>query len=326
MRTLIINAGGESARLKDVFALPLGKSWLEVQNKPILIRNIEHFLSEVAEIVIIVQNASFISLFEKELAKYGYYQADIEKVRIISEDSDSIPSGPNRGICTGIQSAQNEILWFMPCDHPFVSPNMFKTLEDYLTDQNIVSLHNGPFMFEPQLFVSYHHTLVQFIPYLSDLPIDLYRLIPKSVFIPANNKESKLALLGINSVIELANLSKRIKKIQDGAFKTDLQLQKMNRVTISLPSLENRLELTLIQELYDQGHFYLLERLFELYQYAKPPIPLKDLYFQEWQQWQDVCPLIAFHCAVKLLRVKLDSKTYLKVNEFVTDWKKRFGK
>ncbi|MFW9997711.1 MAG: molybdenum cofactor guanylyltransferase, partial [Candidatus Odinarchaeota archaeon] len=205
MRSLVINSGGESKRLKEFTDLSLGKAWLKVQGKPLLIQNIESLQGSVEEISIIVRNINQAYRFEAELDRYSHL-IETEKVHVVTERQENIPPGPIRGIISGIQSSRKDIVWFMPCDHPFLTPEIFEKLESHLMEQSMVTLQHDAIGFEPQIFVSDLKTLKYFSTFVNELPVDLFRLVPNSLFLPVTDKKDLLALLGVNTPTQLETL------------------------------------------------------------------------------------------------------------------------
>ncbi|MHA2297780.1 MAG: molybdenum cofactor guanylyltransferase [Candidatus Hodarchaeales archaeon] len=343
MRSLVINAGGDSSRLKNIIKLPLGKAWVKIQGKPLLIRNLESLQDHVEEILIIVRDAFSKRLFETELVKYRSL-LDLEKARVLVERAETTLPGPIRGIMTGIQACCNEIVWFIPCDHPFLFPGVFKSLETNLTGQSIVTLQSGLYSykssshcfdpnlysFDPQFFVANLETLAQISLYVNELPIDLYRLIPKSTFIPATTNEARISLLGVNVPEDLENVTKRMLTPEEATPENNIPLQEVKKPKISFQSLKSELENHLAFNLYKQGHFYLLERLYMLNHLSVLPVSLEDLVFSDWKQWQEVCPLIAFHCGRRWLKtVNPGNRSYSffsDVQAFNDTWSKKLGK
>ena len=80
-------------------------------------------------------------------------------------------------------------------------------------------------------------------------------------------------------------------------------------------------------DLYNQGHYYLLERLHRLGHLAELPVPLEELMFREWEQWREISPLIAFHCGRRLIKsVRRKDSHYLEMEKFIAKWSTSLGK
>lgn len=307
-RTLIINTGGESRRIKESLASQFSKSWVTIAKEPIIIHNLKSLGSEVQEIIIVTRNDEELVFFKSKLNSFSSsLEFPIANIKLLVDDKNSQISGPLRGLLAAINHCQTEIIWWIPSDHPYINSNLFFMLESKLSKSNIVSIYDNEKLndlhFEPQIFVTSKSTIKKYSFFTFNRITDIYRIIPDIIFIAPSNMGEKRSLIGINTLddLELAN-SNNIEYIKE---KNKLIL--INRFCIlnnDLTEIRNRADTRL---LLDNSQYFLLKRMIELQTIEDKNISLSELTYLEWKFWKNKNKIIAVHCG----------KDYLKMNEII---------
>jgi molybdopterin-guanine dinucleotide biosynthesis protein A len=318
-RTLVINTGGESRRTKETIGVDYSKSWLMIDEYPIIFHNLKNLGTETSEIIIITRNEEESSYFKKKLNSLKKSLGSLfQKIKLIVEDENIKFSGPVRGLISAISQCQTEIIWWIPSDHPFIKSNIFHELESNLTPSNIVSIFSKnsthDFHFEPQIFVITKSTLTHYSFYISNRITDIYRLIPDvTLMIPSSNEEER-SLIGINTRndLEFANTNKEVQ------FNGDMEFLKIERFCNLNNDLNTINDTVNLNSLINNSQFFLLRRLIEL-QIIKPEsFSINELTFLEWKYWKNKNFLIGLHCGKDYLRLEgSNTKEKTEILEFM---------
>ena len=108
--TVVILAGGQGRRMGGQ-----DKGWVEYEGKP-MIQHILERLTPQADEVIIIANRN---------------QPDYEALGVpVFADFLEGFQGPLVGIATGLKEAQYDLVVFVPCDGPFISPELVKAFSE----------------------------------------------------------------------------------------------------------------------------------------------------------------------------------------------------
>ena len=166
MISLIINAGGNSQRIKKNFSDLISKCWLIVDGKPIIIRNILNLQKFVQEIIIVVNNSVTKQNFQSKLDLYKKNLNFILEIKIIVDDDQSFPydKGPLLGIKTGIKQSTYENLIFVPSDIPFLDIRLINQLLDHIEKNTIVTLKTKEY-FNTLIFGARKPELMTLLPF-----------------------------------------------------------------------------------------------------------------------------------------------------------------
>ncbi|OLS22667.1 MAG: Molybdenum cofactor guanylyltransferase [Candidatus Heimdallarchaeota archaeon LC_3] len=304
-RTLIINTGGESKRLKESLDSNFSKSWIVIDKESIIIHNLINLGQMVNEIIIVTRNDEEFLFFETKLASLkSSLKFSLKKIKLLVDDKNSQISGPLRGLLTAIDHCQTEIIWWIPSDHPFINANLFLELESKLSKSNIVSLYNNEkpdgFHFEPQIFVTTKSTLTNYSLYTFNRITDVYRVIPDITFITPSNIGEQKSLIGINTMDDL-NLAHSSTVIQLTGNKQLIQIKRFCSLNDDLKKIRNADDVKL---LYNNSQYFLLKRMIELQMIKGKNLSINELAFLDWKYWKNKNRIIALHCGKDYLRME----------------------
>jgi molybdopterin-guanine dinucleotide biosynthesis protein A len=327
MRTLIINAGGKSSRFKNNTQQILDKAWLLINGKSIIYKNILSLYHEVNEIIVIVRNSTQFKFFQEKLFELNLESTIQNKIRLVKELDSISSTGPIRGIITAVKICSTDILWVIPCDHPYITSLVMKTLEKNLSKNNIVTFVDEKYSIDPQLFVVRREMLLFASKFVLQRPTDLYRIIPSSKFLIPQSKEEIKAMLNLNTPKLMKQLKIVINQIENISVSSDTKFSELKRKYISLDVINKSERQKKIPSLIlDEKHYFLLKQVDKIERTDKMDHSPIDLLFLEWKLWKPICSLIAFHCGIDFLKncKKVDKRKKIVenyVNQFTIKFK-----
>lgn len=317
-RTLVINAGGESRRIKESMTFPFSKSWLIIDKKPIIVHNLLNLASEVKEIIIITRDQEELTYFENKINSLkNEIKIIVKKIKILSNDPTINISGPVRGLLTAVKQCQTEIIWWIPSDHPFITSAIFEEMEAHLKTNNIVSIfserNKTDFRFEPQVFTIYKETFSNYSSFVSNRISNIYRIIPDIVFITPSSIGAEKSLIGINTASDLKLLNNN----KETLTKQQNEIVKITRYC----TINNKLDAindSSIKLLYDKSQFFLIWILIELEIIKDLDFSKDELLFLDWKLWKNKNRIIALNCGKDYLKlIKLNNKNRIIVLDYL---------
>jgi molybdenum cofactor guanylyltransferase len=118
-RAALILAGGKARRFQS-----RGENWQDkalatLKGRPLLIHAIQNVRCVVDEVVVSVNDEERKAGYTEILEKYA-----VSNVKIAVDEKISHVSGPNLAIMTGLKSVQADYCLTLPCDMPFLQPNV----------------------------------------------------------------------------------------------------------------------------------------------------------------------------------------------------------
>jgi molybdopterin-guanine dinucleotide biosynthesis protein A len=295
------------------------KSWLIIDNKPIILHNLINISSTVKEIILITRNEEELKNFEKKLYLLKKdLKSILKKIKIISDDENISIPGPARGLLTAVKYCQTEIIWWIPSDHPFLKSTIFQKMETHLTTTNIVSIFSGrnqtEFHFEPQIFVTTKSILAEYSFLITNRITDIYRLIPDLTLIALSNIKERKSLIGVNTKKDY-KLAKSYKKNQPENLTKSLKIERFCDQNDDLNSIKDAVDL---KALFNNSQFFLLKRLIELQIIKSESLSLIELSRLDWKYWKKKNFLIAFHSGKDYLLIeKSNTKEKAEIHEFL---------
>jgi molybdopterin-guanine dinucleotide biosynthesis protein A len=124
-RAALILAGGKARRFQTKQDDWQDKALAEISGKPLLIHAVENVQSVVDEVAVCVND-------EERKAKYAHVlKTHGLSIKIVVDEKISHISGPNVAIMSGLKAIHADYCLILPCDMPFLQPNV----ADYLFNQ-----------------------------------------------------------------------------------------------------------------------------------------------------------------------------------------------
>jgi len=118
-RAALILSGGKARRFQSKDENWQDKALAELFGKPLLIHAVENVQGVVDEVVVCVNDEQRKARYVQVLKKHT--QTD---VKIVVDEEISHISGPNVAIMSGLKSVQADYCFTLPCDMPFLQPNV----------------------------------------------------------------------------------------------------------------------------------------------------------------------------------------------------------
>ena len=125
-RAALILAGGKARRFQTIDKTWQDKALAELNGKPLLIHAIENIQGVVDEVVVCVNDKDRKTKYNQILKKHR-----LTKVKIVIDEKVSHISGPNVAVMSGLKAVQSDYCLTLPCDMPFLQPNV----AEYMFDQ-----------------------------------------------------------------------------------------------------------------------------------------------------------------------------------------------
>ena len=123
-RAALILSGGKASRFQTPNMSGQDKALAEVEGKPLLVHAVENVRGVVDEVIVCVNDEQRKACYTKLLEKYGL------TARIVVDEKVDI-SGPTVAIMTGLQATRADYCLTVPCDMPFLKPEV----ADFLFNQ-----------------------------------------------------------------------------------------------------------------------------------------------------------------------------------------------
>jgi molybdenum cofactor guanylyltransferase len=124
-RAALILSGGKARRFQSSGEEWQDKALAVLSGKPLLIQAVENVHGIVDEVVVCVND-------EERKTKYAQIlkQHDLTDVKIVVDEKISHISGPNVAILSGLKAVQADSCLTLPCDMPFLKPEVAEYLFD----------------------------------------------------------------------------------------------------------------------------------------------------------------------------------------------------
>jgi molybdopterin-guanine dinucleotide biosynthesis protein A len=122
-RAALILSGGKARRFQTQNQQWQDKALAELSGKPLLIHAVQNVQDVVDEIVVCVNDYERKARYAEVLKEY-----DLTNVKIVTDEKINHISGPNLAIMSGLKATQADYCLTLPCDMPFLKPEV----ADYL--------------------------------------------------------------------------------------------------------------------------------------------------------------------------------------------------
>ena len=128
-RAALILSGGKARRFQTQNQSWQDKALAELAGKPLLVHAVENVQGIVDEIVVCVNDEERKAKYAEILKEHG-----LNAKIVVDEKIDHI-SGPNVAIFSGLKAAKADYCLTLPCDMPFLKPEvadfLFNSAEDF---------------------------------------------------------------------------------------------------------------------------------------------------------------------------------------------------
>jgi molybdopterin-guanine dinucleotide biosynthesis protein A len=122
-RAALILSGGKSRRFQTQNQEWQDKALAQLDGKPMLIHVIEKVQSVTDEIAVCVNNQERKDTYEKTLKEQGFLN-----IKLVVDEKMGNINGPNLAITSGLRSIQADYCLTLPCDMPFLVPEVAEYL------------------------------------------------------------------------------------------------------------------------------------------------------------------------------------------------------
>ncbi|MDR2203826.1 MAG: molybdenum cofactor guanylyltransferase [Nitrososphaerota archaeon] len=269
-RAALILAGGKAHRFQTTDQSWQDKALALLEDKPLLIHIIENITTIVDEIIICTNQE------ERKIKYHNILEKHKIEAKIVTDEKTNV-NGPNAAILTGLKNTQADICITIPCDMPFIKPNVADHLLNLAKNFDIVMpiWPNGEL--ETLIMTLQHAKEKEIIQTLCQLkrtrPNDIPRATPKTL-LSTPLKTIKIIDPALKSFINI-NTQNDLKKLQtrntQGPIQEDIQLiQKEDNLISNLQQMRNAAkmyqenQLIVAQEKFDQckNHFEKCDNFF----------------------------------------------------------------
>jgi molybdopterin-guanine dinucleotide biosynthesis protein A len=259
-RAALVLAGGNARRFQTSSQTRQDKALALFDDKPFLVHVIENISCVVDEVIVCVNNN------DDEKRKERYFEV-LEKhhlkAKIVADEKAAV-SGPIRAILTGLKSTQADFCLTLPCDMPFVKPNVVNYLYNSAEDFEVVMpiWPNGAL--ETLLMVLNRSITIEIVQTLCKLgrshADDIPRAASKTLLVSPvkniKNLDPELkSFININTPDDLKKLQTR--NIQ-GLIQENIQLYQKNLANSNLQLMREA------AEMYQNGNFVVAQEKIEL--------------------------------------------------------------
>lgn len=128
-RAAIILAGGKASRFQSEKQKWQDKALIQLSGQPLLVHAVKNVQNHVDEIVISVDNDRRKTQYSQILKKH-----DLQNIRLLVDEKFDQLGGPLVAIYTGLKFTEAEYCITLPCDMPFIQPQiieyMFTTVKE----------------------------------------------------------------------------------------------------------------------------------------------------------------------------------------------------
>jgi len=212
-RTAIVLSGGKARRFQRPQQEWQDKALTVFKDKPLLLHVIENVTPVVDEIIICVNN-------EERRTKYSHLlEKKYTNTQIVVDEKTEI-NGPNTAILTGLKATKTNYCITIPCDMPFVKPQVTNYLFNLSEKENFDIVTpiwpNG--ILETLIMILQHSTGIEVIQTLCQLkhprPSDIPRTATKTLLTSPLKTIKTLdptlkSFININTPEDLKNLQTR---------------------------------------------------------------------------------------------------------------------
>lgn len=304
MISLLINAGGKSERMKRDFPDIISKCWLEIDGKPVIMRNILELQSLVDEILIILKDKSMVESFDNKFKTQKDFNLVRDRIRFAIDDSLEFLNdhGPMLSIKTGIKNAKNDTIVSIPSDMPFLDKNIVELMLKKLVNGTVISVKTESY-FNTLLFVAHKEDLISISEFIWKRVTDIYRLFPN------------ILIMGIPD--SFANYFMGINTKQDYDLTQELALEyrynQTNWLNAEIKFITRNLDLqeAIInfdvkseKELFEDKCYYLLINLYKEHKITQM-YKIDFLLSLENDLWKPISEIIAKHCKIDLEKLAI---------------------
>jgi molybdopterin-guanine dinucleotide biosynthesis protein A len=122
MRAALVLSGGKAHRFQTLQSVWQDKALALFKGTPLLVQGIRNVASVVDEVVVCVDSEERKARYFEILESYQL------KVKIVIDEKENISGGPNVAILSGLKATQADFCMVMPCDMPFVKPDVINYL------------------------------------------------------------------------------------------------------------------------------------------------------------------------------------------------------
>jgi molybdopterin-guanine dinucleotide biosynthesis protein A len=297
LRSLLLNAGGESSRIKKDFPNISSKCWLEINEIPIIIKVMLELRNYVNEIIIVVKDINMKQEFQTNFQNYNHLCQNLKNYSLVTDDYTHFPNdyGPLLSIKSGLHVAKYDIIINIPSDVPFITTEMIKIMEKTLEHNSIVSIES-PKYFNGLFFITFKQELLNLSVFKWKRVTDIYRLFPNINFIHLVNEKLFDSIHGINTKIDYENMLNISEKFEKtiGEENIDFIIISMNRKINILNEQFFTNSKDFYKKLFSEKAFFLLLSLSNINK-DQNHYTLKELLENESFLWKSFNELIHKH-------------------------------
>ena len=253
-------AGGKAGRFQTLHQ-PIwqDKALALLDDKPLLVWVVENVADIVDEVVVCVDTEERKGRYREILEKYRL------SVKVVVDEKTEI-NGPNVAILSGLNVAQTDFCMVIPCDMPFVKPEVINYLFEIAEEFDVVVpiWPNG--VLETLIMVLKRTMGLEIVRTLCQLkrtrPIDIPRAAAKTLLVSPLKTINKLdptlkSFININTQEDLTKLQTR--KLQ-GAIQQDITLIRGSFLISDLQLMYDAIKI------YQKGNFLVAKEKIDLCQ------------------------------------------------------------
>lgn len=117
-RAALVLAGGKAHRFQKSHQVWQDKALALLDDIPLLVQVVKNVITVVDEVIVCVDS-------EERKAKYlEILERQRLKVKIVIDEKSGVEGGPNVAILSGLKAVQTDFCIVIPCDMPFVKPDV----------------------------------------------------------------------------------------------------------------------------------------------------------------------------------------------------------
>jgi len=124
-RAALVLAGGKARRFQSKQEEWQDKALAQLSGKPLLIHVVENVAAVVDEVVVCVSDETRKTNYAEALEK-----CNVSEVKFVVDEKISHVNGPTVAIMTGLKATQADCCVTIPCDMPFIKPEIINYLFD----------------------------------------------------------------------------------------------------------------------------------------------------------------------------------------------------
>jgi molybdopterin-guanine dinucleotide biosynthesis protein A len=131
-RAALVLSGGKARRFQTLHQSWQDKALALLEGTALLVHVVKNVADRVDQVVVCVDNE------ERKARYHEILESHQLEVKIVVDEPSKIDGGPNAAILTGLKAAQADFCMVIPCDMPFVKPNVSNYLFNLSEDFEIV--------------------------------------------------------------------------------------------------------------------------------------------------------------------------------------------